>query len=604
MRGGVSVLLVVPPFSDLAYPALGPSILAAGCRRRGIGTSVLYASFELAASTGFDLYQRISSSSIVELRGEAIFRDAAFPGAEETAAVECPAYEGGAISDAELARCRSVVAAFVERTVEAILARAPRIVGFSSVFQQSLSSIAIARRLRQLRPDLLIVLGGSNASNPMGEALASLVDVFDHIFSGEADERFPAFCSKYLDRGELPSEKVVACESIFDLDRVATPAFDDYFEQLAPLVEQELFPASLPTFLPVETSRGCWFGVKSHCTFCGLNGLEIRYRRKSTGRCVDEFYGLAHRYGVKRFQATDNIMPHEFRNDVLPALAEREERLDIFYEVKANLRASDLDLFVRAGVVMIQPGIKSFSSNVLAHLAKGVTGLQNIRLLRDCASRQIHVSWNILTGVPGETREDYEAMISLLPHVVHLLPPSGYGRIRIDRYSPYHARPEAYGIADVRPLPAYRRLYPDGALLNDIAYHFEGSYRTELLDNTKLQLRFGRAVQRWRELWAEHKDPPLLRSMPLGNGMLLVEDTRNCAKDRFFVLTPACAALLTTLERPLRRDRVEEQARPHLETLLDRRYIVEYEGSYVSVVTTPRLGVQLRRRPSAEAMAA
>lgn len=87
-------------------------------------------------------------------------------------------------------------------------------------------------------------------------------------------------------------------------------------------------------------------------------------------------------------------------------------------------------------------------------MAKGTSGTQNIWLLRECSSRQILPVWNLLTGIPGETRQDYEATLALLPFLEHLEPPKGWGKIRIDRYSPYFDRPEEHGIRNVRPFAA------------------------------------------------------------------------------------------------------------------------------------------------------
>ena len=46
------VIIVVPPFANAAYPALGPSLLASGCRRLGISALVFYASLRLASRIG------------------------------------------------------------------------------------------------------------------------------------------------------------------------------------------------------------------------------------------------------------------------------------------------------------------------------------------------------------------------------------------------------------------------------------------------------------------------------------------------------------------------------------------------------------------------
>ena len=74
--------------------------------------------------------------------------------------------------------------------------------------------------------------------------------------------------------------------------------------------------------------------------------------------------------------------------------------MELFYEVKANLKKAQVRLLRDAGVRVIQPGIESFSSNVLARMRKGVKGLQNIQLLKWCKEFGITPHWNLLWGFP------------------------------------------------------------------------------------------------------------------------------------------------------------------------------------------------------------
>jgi magnesium-protoporphyrin IX monomethyl ester (oxidative) cyclase len=62
-----------------------------------------------------------------------------------------------------------------------------------------------------------------------------------------------------------------------DLDGLPYPTFDDYFAQLRTTsFAKRVLPA-----LVMETSRGCWWGAKHHCTFCGLNAEGMAFRSKS-----------------------------------------------------------------------------------------------------------------------------------------------------------------------------------------------------------------------------------------------------------------------------------------------------------------------------------
>ncbi len=139
-----------------------------------------------------------------------------------------------------------------------------------------------------------------------------------------------------------------------------------------------------------------------HCTFCGLNGATMAFRSKSPARALDEMTELARRHPGCDIQAVDNIMDLGYFKNVLPALAARRLKVDLFYETKSNLNKDQVRLLRAAGVRDIQPGIESFSDTVLKLMRKGVTGLQNIQLLKWCKEFGVVPSWNFLWGFPGE----------------------------------------------------------------------------------------------------------------------------------------------------------------------------------------------------------
>jgi len=76
------------------------------------------------------------------------------------------------------------------------------------------------------------------------------------------------------------------------------------------------------------------------------------------------------------------IFPHNFFTDLLPHLAEVTPHYDLQCEIKANQTAERVKAFADAGFSELQPGIESFDSNVLRLMDKGVTGIQNVHLLR------------------------------------------------------------------------------------------------------------------------------------------------------------------------------------------------------------------------------
>lgn len=231
--------------------------------------------------------------------------------------------------------------------------------------------------------------------------------------------------------------------------QILTPVYDGFFERL----DTSVAAGWVQPRLPVEGSRGCWWGEKHHCTFCGLNGSFMEFRSKSPDRFHDELVELARRYQVLDFMVVDNILDMGYFDTVLRRLAESDHQLRLHFEVKSNLRRPHFRRLVEAGTVMVQPGIESLSSKVLKLMDKGVTGCLNVRALRDAQSTGVSVCWNYLYGFPGESAADYREIIRQLPMLHHLEPPGGSSRIAIERFSPYFDRPEL-GFPDLRPPPS------------------------------------------------------------------------------------------------------------------------------------------------------
>jgi ribosomal peptide maturation radical SAM protein 1 len=596
----VDICIVVPPFADIATPPLGSAILAAACKARGLSVRVLHGNILLASLSGYDAYRAVSDSSIKQMVGERLFRDHAYP-----AAMRARLGEPGPVPEALKAEHDAIaptVGPFLDALTEQIVALAPRILGISSVFQQNLASAALALRVKAAAPEICIVLGGANIASPMGEALADIFTGVDHFFSGEADIAFPDFCERYVLKGERPAARVVHCEPIRDMRVTPTPDFSDFFADLRAAQARRQLPPELPYSLPMESSRGCWWGAKNHCTFCGLNGETMSFREKPAALILEEFDAVGDLWGVKRFMLADNIMPLRYLKDLLPVLAEREERPNLFYEVKANLTHEQLDLMARAGIDAIQPGIESLSSSVLRLMRKGVSGLQNIMLLRDSRSFAIRVVWNYLYGLPGETAGAYRAVLDLMPRIEHLQAPSGMSGIVIDRFSPYFNDPATFGIADLTPIPVYRALYPDAAALDRIAYHFMGRYSTELLRDPALLRALEDEIERWKQQWAR-RSPPVLAIVKSSAAGAMIADTRRVARQPLTIIAPDRVAALRSFERPVTRGDLDPALAAHAEWFLARDMLIEHEGKLLNVVTHAgtRASPALQRREQQKA---
>lgn len=582
----MDICFAVPPFHTLHYPPLGAPILKRACEARGFSACVVYGGIPLAVEAGFDAYDLVCRAIRYPKIGERLFRPYAYP--PETVA-RLPAPEPlSAAEQAVFDGVAGAIAPALDAFVAQVLASQPRILGISSMFEQNLAASALAWRVKAAAPAICIVMGGANTAWPMARGLADVFPWVDHFFSGESDVDFVEFCERLIRHGERPAQRIICSEPIRDMRVVHAPDFSDFFAALRPLQEAGRLPGWLPRWVTMETSRGCWWGAKQHCTFCGLNGDGMDFREKPAGRALDELADLS-RWQVDCIRMADNIMPRQYLKDLLPALARTEPRLRLFYEVKANLTEDQVDVMALGGVTKIQPGIESLSSHVLRLMRKGVSAHQNIALLRSCAGVGLSVVWNIIYGFPGETADDYEATIALLPRLEHLQPPQSTHEIHIDRFSPFFREPETLGIGPIAPAGSYRALYPPEAALHDIAYHFSAEYSTELLGNPGLRRRLHAAVTEWEDGW--DKDPrPVLQLFAAGASTLIL-DTRRIARQPVTALTAERLAALRHCDTARARSGLTPALADAADWLLARDFLIEHEGSLLSVVVCPRADI-------------
>ncbi|MFF1485924.1 RiPP maturation radical SAM C-methyltransferase [Streptomyces sp. NPDC058319] len=491
------VLLVNMPWSPIDLPSLALGILKRSVDERvpGARAEVLHANLEfvdwITARTEFtgDDYEYYSLSSYFMGCGDWVFSSALYddPGWREKEFTEVMR---GKLKKQRMEMTRElhrVVPEFVDEIARRIVAHAPDVVGFTSTFQQNTAALAAARRVKQLAPHLVTVMGGANCDGAQGAAVHRNFPFVDHVVRGEGEAAFPQLLTALADGTDLADvpglchrgpggESVANPMATRPLPPAAIlpPDYSGYFERLASSAARNWVEPKLV----VEGARGCWWGEKHHCTFCGLNGSFMQFRSKSPDTFYEEIIDLARRHRVLDMYVVDNILDMGYLTTVLPRIIDSEYDLRLHIEIKANMRRAQLRTLADAGMIYVQPGIESLNHRVLDLMDKGVSGCQNVRMLRDGAETGLSVAWNYLHGFPGESAADYEPVIAQIPALEHLDPPVDLSaRIAIERFSPYFERPEL-GFTGLRPEEHYRFTYdlPEDELY-DLAYVFEAPAR-------------------------------------------------------------------------------------------------------------------------------
>ncbi len=505
------VALVNMPFGSMMRPSLALGLLKAHLTRQGIPAQVIDFTRPFADAIGTDAYLYLSDQSPPEeLAGDFVFAGCLFgDDPARTDAYLVSVIRDRAVADT-LVRARSYARAFLEGCLDSVDWCAYDVVGFTSTFCQNLATLALARRIKERHPAIYVVFGGANCEGVMGLGLHQSFPFVDAVCTGEADLTFPRLIERLREPdalAELPGLVLrrdgsshttsLSPERVLDLDELPYPDFDD----VCPIEER-----AERRVLVMETSRGCWWGDRHHCTFCGID-FPVRYRSKSAGRALAELIALRDRYGATHFVMTDDILDMRLFREFIPSLAELRDPVSLFYDTKANLTRDQVAALARAGVRQLQPGIESFSSTALRLMNKGVSAAQNVQLLKWCEEEGIEPRWNLLYGLPGDSDVDYDAMSETVALLGHLHPPGGYGPIRLDRFSPYFLDPGRFGIANVEPCLAYRLVYdlPEPRL-RQIAYYFQFDFAAGR-DTDRRTRRLRQVLKNWQA----HHVPGLLR---------------------------------------------------------------------------------------------
>lgn len=530
MNDKAEVALVNMPFSYSKYPSIQLGTLSALLKSQGIPVDCHHLNVLFAHKVGVPLHELICEKRA--LFGEWIFSYLLFrdnPKRAEYPRVFKPVFE-------QLARESGHSTGYFEdmavRTAPQFLTQALtaidwgqyRLIGFTSTFDQNVASLTMAKLIKDLYPSVTIVFGGANYDGEMGLEYFRAFPFIDHVVVGEGEESFPRLVRKVLGGQSSGYPDGIAYReghdirltpnaSLFsDFTKTGPPDYDDYYRLLAELGEAS---QGLDRILLYEGSRGCWWGEKHHCTFCGLNAQSMKFRAKSSEQVAQEMAYLSHRYDTARFRLVDNIIDMKYIENLFGTFAAARCDLDVFIETKSNLHKSQIRTLAVGGVKCMQPGLESLSLNQLRAMDKGVTPMQNIVCLKWSFYYRVAVSWNILLGFPGETNEDYRRQIDLIPSLLHLQPPESTGKLWLERFSPYFMRPQEYGVRITGPGTAYEYVYDARAVdLRKIAYDFEYELDDWPVDPHVYQ-ELVSAIDGWRRLHASNDRPFLYYSKAL-----------------------------------------------------------------------------------------
>jgi len=522
-----SVVLVSLPWTNLPQPSLGLGLLHSVLSQEGIPCRVLHLNLFLLEHLKADTYSAIAAEYALN---DFLFSGVLDPEVSRKqqqwlrlktltllsqGVIDHRKYEGvDGVIEQLLRLRREVLPAWLTGWADEIANSDATLVGMTCMFDQTVASLALAHLIKQRSPEKLIALGGYAVRSPTGEAVMRAFPFIDAICTGEGEPAIVPLAGasagatllrdvpNILYRDADQAVRTSAEAPQVDLNSRPAPNYDDFFADVRTLADVHQIEVNVSR-LPVEDSRGCWWGQKKHCVFCGIHDSDMAYRSLDAARLLEHMDELAERYKIRSFRLSGYILPHQYFNTLMPALVQRGRPYKISCEMKANTTPEKFGLMAAAGFDEVQPGIESFSTDVLRRMDKGVTATQNVHAMLLGKRNGVVVHWNMIYGLPDDDPQEISAMCEALPRLAHLRPPASRCRIQITRYAPLQADPERFGIP--RPVyhPSYdvvfsaEYLHKTGFNLHDFCYYYERPFE----NSTRLNgcySQIARIVDAWK----------------------------------------------------------------------------------------------------------
>jgi radical SAM superfamily enzyme YgiQ (UPF0313 family) len=291
---------------------------------------------------------------------------------------------------------------------ESLLAHQPRIIGLGVYIWNVTPASELVATLKRLRPDIPIVLGGPEVSYEVESQ--PIVELADHVITGEADLKFAEVCRALLEGGQLP--KIIPAE-LPDVSALRMPyaLYDD--QDIAHRI------------LYVEASRGCPFT----CEFC-LSSLDVPVRQFPTERFLSEMQQLLDR-GVRQFKFVDRTFNLNINTSsaILKFFLERHRNGNFYhFEMIPDRLPPALRELIAAfppGSLQFEVGIQTFNPAVAERIRRRQDYErleENLAFLRNQGG--VHIHADLIAGLPGETLDSFAAgfdrLVALRPHEIQV----------------------------------------------------------------------------------------------------------------------------------------------------------------------------------------
>ncbi len=365
------------------------------------------------------------------------------------------------------------------------------IAGFTLKIYQWPMSFYIISRLKELNPDITIVVGGITTKSQAAAVMRAIPQA-DYAIYGEGE--YPLLhvvkalktnqrinvpnLHCVIHKGNIMSTRVT--HEYPDLDSYPFADHADYFET----VRKYMRVLKHPITIPIWGSRSCSW---NKCKFCVLNE-GYHYRVRSPENVVKEVEHQSDLHHVSRFIFVDTEFAGTMQRFktlltlLIKSAAEKKKQYEFCAEISPLfITAETAPLMHTASFTKVQAGFEAMTDTLLEKMQKQQRVVHNIQALKLGSQYNLGMhGLNIIREIPTETEEDIVESCKNIQYIRFFLNkyPLILGYLKLWKGAPFYEDVPEEERKKWRENPFWAEIAPAGVVPDDDRFEFFGFYRT------------------------------------------------------------------------------------------------------------------------------
>lgn len=305
----------------------------------------------------------------------------------------------------------------IEQFADYVCQYEPKVVGLYTICNSFMTSLLLAKRIKELKPQTIIALGGPHATLLAKECLYEY-PFLDAISLGEGEKTILPLMKALVAHQDLSKLQGVAYVQNDQVVYNASPILltNDELGQYTPM-DYKPFELDQEEKVELEAGRGCPF----ECTFCSTSTFWGRkFRIKSVDTLIQEMKQLNHLYGIKTFSFVHDMFT--VNKEYLLTFCTRmiNEKISLYWNCSSRvdvLTPEILNKMKGANCKGIYLGIETGSPRMQKLINKNIDLQHAFRMIQYIYEAGMEMTVSFIFGYPEETIEDFQCTIHMIEEI-------------------------------------------------------------------------------------------------------------------------------------------------------------------------------------------